>query len=44
MTFGLVKKAEKGTLTWSSKALRWFNELPILLILIVVYLVIGRPF
>lgn len=43
MTFGLVKKAEKGALTWSSKALRWFNELPILLVLIAVYLVIGKP-
>ena len=43
MTFGLVKKAEKGALTWSSKALRWFNELPILLVIIAVYLVIGKP-
>ena len=43
MTFGLVKKAEKGELSWSSKALRWFNELPILLVLIAVYLVIGKP-
>ena len=43
MTLGLVKKAEKGALTWSSKALRWFNELPIVLVIIVVYLVIGKP-
>jgi len=43
MTFGLVKKAEKGTLTWSSKALRWFNELPILLVLIVVFLAVAKP-
>ena len=43
MTLGLVKKAEKGTLTWSSKALRWFNELPIILVVIVVFLVIGKP-
>ncbi|MCB1121347.1 MAG: CopD family protein [Verrucomicrobiae bacterium] len=44
MTFGLVKKAEKGTLTWSSKALRWFNEIPLVALIIVVWLVIAKPF
>ncbi|QXD24708.1 CopD family protein [Opitutia bacterium ISCC 51] len=43
MTLGLVKKAEKGSLSWSSKALRWFNELPIILVVIAVFLVIGKP-
>jgi len=43
MTFSLIKKAEKGTLTWSSAALRWFNELPILLVIVVVYLVLAKP-
>ena len=38
MTLGLVKKAEKGALSWSSGALRWFNELPIILVVIVVYM------
>jgi protoporphyrinogen IX oxidase len=44
MTFGLVKKAERGVLTWSSKALRWFNEIPLIGLVIVVYLVIAKPF
>lgn len=43
ITFGLVKKAERGALTWSSKALRWFNELPVLLVIAAVYLVIAKP-
>ena len=42
-TFGLVKKAERDALTWSSKALRWFNEIPLIGLIIVVYLVIGKP-
>ena len=44
MTFGLVKKAEKGTLKWSSKGLRWFNEIPLVALIIVTYLVIAKPF
>ena len=44
MTFGLVKKAEKGTLSWSSSTLRWFNEVPLIGLIIIVFLVIGRPF
>ena len=43
MTFGMVKKAERGALTWSSKALRWFNEVPVLLVVVAVYLVIAKP-
>ena len=44
MTFGLVKKADKGTLTWSSKALRWFNEIPLIGLILIVFLAIGKPF
>jgi len=35
---------EKGRALPSSKALRWFNELPVLLVLVVVYLVLAKPF
>lgn len=39
-----LKRSEKvGTLP-SSKALRWINELPVLLLLAVIYLVIAKPF
>jgi protoporphyrinogen IX oxidase len=44
MTFGMVKKAEKGTLSWSSSALRWFNEVPLVGLIIVVFLAIAKPF
>ena len=44
MTFGLVKKGDKGSLTWSSNALRWFNELPIIGLIIIVFLVVAKPF
>lgn len=44
MTFGLVKKAGKGTLSWSSGALRWFNEVPLVVLVITVWLVIAKPF
>jgi putative membrane protein len=28
----------------SAKALRWFNELPVLLLVLVVWLVLAKPF
>ena len=28
----------------SARALRWFNELPILLVLVIIYLVLSKPF
>jgi protoporphyrinogen IX oxidase len=36
-------KATSGTLP-SSRALRWLNELPVLLLLAVIFLVIAKPF
>ena len=44
MTFGMVRKAERGTLTWSSNALRWFNEIPLIALIAIVYLVVAKPF
>jgi putative membrane protein len=39
-----LKGVEKGRALPSSKALRWFNELPLLLLIAVVYLVLAKPF
>jgi putative membrane protein len=39
-----LKAVEKGRALPSSKALRWFNELPVLLLVGVVYLVLAKPF
>jgi len=39
-----LKGVEKGRALPSSKALRWFNELPVLLLIAVVYLVLAKPF
>ncbi len=39
-----LKGVEKGRPLPSSKALRWFNELPVLLLVMVVYLVLAKPF
>ena len=39
-----LKGVEKGRALPSSKALRWFNELPVLLLVVVVYLVLAKPF
>jgi Predicted membrane protein len=39
----LKRKAAGGTLP-SSRALRWINELPVLLLLAVIFLVIAKPF
>ena len=39
-----LKGVEAGRKLPSSKALRWFNELPVLLLVLVVYLVLAKPF
>lgn len=38
-----LKGVEKGRALPSAKALRWFNELPIFLLLAVIYLVLAKP-
>jgi len=42
MTFGMVKKAAKGELNWSSKALRWFNEVPLVIFMLVIFLAVAK--
>lgn len=44
MTNGLVKKAGKGVLSWSSSALRWFNEVPLIALVIIIYMAVAKPF
>jgi len=39
-----LKGVDKGRMLPSSKALRWFNEAPVLLLVGVVYLVLAKPF
>lgn len=39
-----LKRSEKGGPLPSSRVLRWLNELPVLLLLAVIYLVIVKPF
>lgn len=39
-----LKGSAKGRALPSAKALRWFNELPVLLLLGVLFLVLARPF
>jgi len=39
-----LKGVEAGKALPSSTALRWFNELPVLLLVAIVYLVIAKPF
>lgn len=40
----LLKRSIRGGVLPSARALRWLNELPVLLLLGVVYLVIAKPF
>ena len=40
----LLKKMKKDELKMSSKALRWFNELPLVLLVVLIYFVIFKPF
>ena len=39
-----LKGLDKGRALPSGKALRWFNELPVLLLVGVIYLVLAKPF
>ena len=39
-----LKGAEAGRALPSSRALRWFNEMPVLLLVAIVYLVLAKPF
>ena len=40
----LLKRAAAGRALPSSRALRWFNELPVLVLLGVIFLVLAKPF
>jgi len=40
----MLKRAAAGGTLPSTRTLRWFNELPVLVTLAVIYLVIGKPF
>ena len=39
-----LKGVDKGRALPSGKALRWFNEIPVLLLLVVIWLVLAKPF
>ena len=39
-----LKGVEKGKPLPSSRALRWFNEVPVLLLVGIVFLVLAKPF
>ena len=39
-----LKGVDAGRSLPSGKALRWFNEVPVLLLFVVVYLVLAKPF
>ncbi|HET6432147.1 CopD family protein [Dyella sp.] len=40
----LLKGSEQGRTLPSSRALRWLNELPVLVLLAVIFLVLAKPF
>lgn len=40
----MLKRARSGVALPSGRSLRWLNELPVLLVLAVIYLVLGKPF
>jgi protoporphyrinogen IX oxidase len=40
----MMKRAKAGGTLPSSKALRWMNELPVLGLIAVIYLVLAKPF
>ena len=44
VTARMMKRVQSGGTLPSSKALRWFNELPIFLALSAIWLVIAKPF
>ena len=39
-----LKGVDKGRALPSSTALRWFNEFPVVVLLVVIYLVLAKPF
>lgn len=39
-----LKGVAKGRALPSGKALRWFNEIPVLLLVVVIWLVLAKPF
>ena len=39
-----LKGVDAGRPLPSGKALRWFNEVPVLLLFVIVYLVLAKPF
>lgn len=40
----MLKGVDAGRALPSSRALRWFNEIPVLLLLVIVFLAVGKPF
>jgi len=40
----MLKRSGKGEALPSARALRWLNELPVLLLLGVIFLVLAKPF
>ncbi|MEG0041975.1 MAG: CopD family protein, partial [Massilia sp.] len=44
MCGGILKKFERGVNTRSHKWYRWFNEVPVVLMLAIVILVTVKPF
>jgi putative membrane protein len=41
---GMLKRATAGGALPTAKALRWINELPVLLLVAIIYLVLAKPF
>jgi putative membrane protein len=39
-----LKGVAKGKTLPSSRTLRWFNEVPVILLVVIVYLVLAKPF
>ena len=39
-----LKGVDKGRVLPSATTLRWFNELPVVLLVVIVYLVLAKPF
>ena len=40
----MLKRSAAGGPLPTARSLRWFNELPILLVLVIIYLVLAKPF
>jgi len=39
-----LRGVASGRTVPSARALRWFNEVPVLLLVVIVYLVLAKPF